>query len=422
MYILFCYSLLAHPDELFVRIRGFSWTDSKDDIISFFKDENIKPGRIVIPMKQGKNIGEAIIEFATKRDATNAIKRHKQYLHNRYMEVYQSSFSDYLAKEKFRDGESQPVNNYSTNVIAERYIPNSGRGGRSSENLSHSSYSRAAPYYAPSPPIAKPYSPPPMFSNHSPSPPSPSQQPVNSIPSPPINPYTNYPNDPYNSTPYPQNQSPPPPPIQQQQQPQSIHSSVYEPPYNSKLPSHSFIVRIRGVPFTATKQTIAHFFSPIVVDDKNITIVLTREGRPSGGAFVVFNSEAEVRQALAKSKDKMSGRTVELFRSSVSELQNANNQNNNCLAKNITLRPGETAIIKLRGLPYSAQERDIVNFFKKAGVVEISEKSIHVARGTDGRPSGIAFAEFTSTDVYKFCKFSYFHYLLFKKSFILFFI
>lgn len=345
-------------------------------------------------MNKGKNIGEAVIEFSTKTDAHNAIKRHKQYLHNRYMEVYQSTFSEYLAKENYRgDGETEPIDKYNQNRLPDKGY-SGGRGGRSSDSSSNSSYTRAAPYYAHSPPIAHAYSPP-LPHAYSP---------------PPADPYSKpyYPNDPYNTQPYQPNQSIPPhsnsPPLRE-----PVRTAL---PYNSKLPSHSFIVRIRGVPFTATKQTISHFFSPLVVDDKNITIVLTREGRPSGGAFVVFNSEAEVRQALAKSKDKMSGRSIELFRSSISELENANTQNDNCLAKNITLRNGETAIIKLRGLPYTAQERDIVNFFKKAGVVDITEKHVHVARGTDGRPSGIAFVEFRSTDVYNFCDFSFFSIFL----------
>lgn len=188
------------------------------------------------------------------------------------------------------------------------------------------------------------------------------------------------------------------------QPPINTRTQPYVPPLRSYSPnkidnSHSFIVRLRGVPYSATPQDITHFFSPLVVENKDVTIVLTREGKPSGGVFVSFKSEAEVRQALLKGKEYFLGRMIELFRSNQSELQNAIKQNEDTLAKNTTLRPGESSVIKLRGLPFTAGERDIVDFFKRSGVV-ITEKHVHIAHTNDRRPSGIAFVEFLSAEVF----------------------
>jgi heterogeneous nuclear ribonucleoprotein F/H len=60
-----------------------------------------------------------------------------------------------------------------------------------------------------------------------------------------------------------------------------------------------------------------------------------------------------------------------------------------------------TGVLKLRGLPFSATKDDIIGFFGGAGELELTplvHDSIHIVTSLDGRPSGVAFAEFQSPE------------------------
>jgi heterogeneous nuclear ribonucleoprotein F/H len=59
-----------------------------------------------------------------------------------------------------------------------------------------------------------------------------------------------------------------------------------------------------------------------------------------------------------------------------------------------------TGVLKLRGLPFSASKDDIITFFDDPvlGVAALVHDSIHIVTSLDGRPSGVAFAEFASSD------------------------
>jgi len=59
-----------------------------------------------------------------------------------------------------------------------------------------------------------------------------------------------------------------------------------------------------------------------------------------------------------------------------------------------------TGVLKLRGLPFSATKDDIIAFFDDAelGVTPLVHDSIHVVTSLDGRPFGVAFAEFSSAE------------------------
>ena len=59
-----------------------------------------------------------------------------------------------------------------------------------------------------------------------------------------------------------------------------------------------------------------------------------------------------------------------------------------------------TGVLKLRGLPFSASKDDIISFFDdpSLGVTPLVHDSIHIVTSLDGRPSGVAFAEFSCAE------------------------
>ena len=92
---------------------------------------------------------------------------------------------------------------------------------------------------------------------------------------------------------------------------------------------HTGVLKLRGLPFSATKDDIISFFddavlggvAPLVHD--SIHIVTSIDGRPSGVAFVEFGSAEDSKAAMRKDRHSMGSRYVELFPSSREEATRA---------------------------------------------------------------------------------------------------
>ena len=72
------------------------------------------------------------------------------------------------------------------------------------------------------------------------------------------------------------------------------------------------MIRMRGLPFRVTETDIAEWFSS-VTDPIAINIRYNNQGRPAGEADVLFSTEAEAKKAMAKDRQNMQHRYVELF-------------------------------------------------------------------------------------------------------------
>jgi len=170
------------------------------------------------------------------------------------------------------------------------------------------------------------------------------------------------------------------------------------------------VVRMRGLPFAASESDIIEFFSQANV--KPARVHIEREegiGRPSGSAYVEFKTVEESTAAMECNRKNIGTRYIELFRSTMSDLKASlgyacNNVYNPSMAagsvENVNFSGGHGAVggyrgdgnncIKMRGLPFSSNERDITAFFQEGGV---TPSRIH--RKPDG---GEAYVEFMSND------------------------
>lgn len=90
------------------------------------------------------------------------------------------------------------------------------------------------------------------------------------------------------------------------------------------------IVRMRGLPFTATYEQVLAFFSPkdglnetcpVSGGKDGILFVRYPDGRPTGDAFVLFSCEEHALCALRKHKEILGKRYIELFKSTAAEVQ-----------------------------------------------------------------------------------------------------
>ncbi|KAI9117840.1 hypothetical protein K1719_011255 [Acacia pycnantha] len=86
---------------------------------------------------------------------------------------------------------------------------------------------------------------------------------------------------------------------------------------------HTGVLRLRGLPFSATKDDIMEFFKDFVLSEDSVHIVMNSEGRPSGEAYVEFASAEDSKEAMAKDRMTLGSRYIELFPSSLSEMDEA---------------------------------------------------------------------------------------------------
>uniref|UniRef100_A0A671VK69 Epithelial splicing regulatory protein 2 n=1 Tax=Sparus aurata TaxID=8175 RepID=A0A671VK69_SPAAU len=163
------------------------------------------------------------------------------------------------------------------------------------------------------------------------------------------------------------------------------------------------IIRMRGLPFTATPQEVLSFLgpeSPVTDDAEGLLFVKYPDGRPTGDAFVLFSCEEYAQNALKKHKQILGKRYIELFRSTAAEVQQVLNRYMSTPLIS-TLPPSPIVstrdCVRLRGLPYTAGIEDILEFMGEH-TVDIKPHGVHMVLNQQGRPSGDAFIQMKSSD------------------------
>ena len=162
-------------------------------------------------------------------------------------------------------------------------------------------------------------------------------------------------------------------------------------------------LKMRGLPFSVTEKDIKNFFHPVNI--KEIRLVQTAKGRPSGRAFVDFYNEGDLKQSLKHHKEYINNRYIELFidegPAAVREVGGANKEvglKHQQPLKHYELGSKgkdesllDSGRLFVRNLPYSVTEEEITVLFEKYG--PLTEVTIPVDKeGT--RAIGYAFVTF----------------------------
>ncbi|CDP01794.1 unnamed protein product [Coffea canephora] len=167
------------------------------------------------------------------------------------------------------------------------------------------------------------------------------------------------------------------------------------------------VVRLRGLPFDCTDIDIFKFFAGLDIVD---VFLVSKGGRFSGEAFVVFASPVQAEFALQRDRQNMGRRYVEVFRCKKQDYYHA-------IAAEMHYDGGYddyhgtppprpkrsldkdkleyTEVLKLRGLPYSVKKSDIVKFF---GDFNLTDDKVHIGYRHDGKATGEAYVEFSSAE------------------------
>nr|XP_046241922.1 G-rich sequence factor 1 [Scatophagus argus] len=146
-----------------------------------------------------------------------------------------------------------------------------------------------------------------------------------------------------------------------------------------------FILHVKGLPWSCSAEDLLHFFSDCRIRDgvKGIHLSVDRSGRPSGRAFIEMEHKEDVSKALEKHRQYLGPRYVEVYEVTDTYAEAI-------LKKSVQSPDG---VVRLRGLPFTCTEADIVHFFSG---LDIAENGITIVTDYNGRHTGNAFVQFSS--------------------------
>jgi hypothetical protein len=82
---------------------------------------------------------------------------------------------------------------------------------------------------------------------------------------------------------------------------------------------HTGYIRLRGLPFHATKQDIIDFFKDYKPIESSVLLTYRVDGRATGEAYVAFNDAEDAKAAMSKHRSTIGSRYIELFISNKEE-------------------------------------------------------------------------------------------------------
>eukprot|EP00850_Spirogloea_muscicola_P011829 SM000075S21918 [mRNA] locus=s75:21796:24659:+ [translate_table: standard] len=85
----------------------------------------------------------------------------------------------------------------------------------------------------------------------------------------------------------------------------------------------SDVVRLRGLPFSATEGDIAEFFKGLELGPDGVVICVNFQGRSTGQAYVQFVSTEQANKALDRNRQHIGSRYIEVFKGHVADMQSA---------------------------------------------------------------------------------------------------
>ncbi|XP_003223731.3 heterogeneous nuclear ribonucleoprotein H3 isoform X2 [Anolis carolinensis] len=234
-----------------VRLRGLPFGCSKEEIVQFFQGLEIVPNGITLTLDyQGRSTGEAFVQFASKEIAEKALGKHKERIGHRYIEIFKSS------KSEIR-GFYDPPRRMMGQRPGPYDRPMGGRGGY--YGAGRGRYGGFDEYGG--------------YNNYG------------------------YGNDGYDDR-------------MRDGRGMGGHGYGGAGDASSGFQGGHF-VHMRGLPFRATENDIANFFSPLT--PIRVHIDIGADGRATGEADVEFVTHEDAVAAMSKDKNHMQHRYIELF-------------------------------------------------------------------------------------------------------------
>ena len=177
-------------------------------------------------------------------------------------------------------------------------------------------------------------------------------------------------------------------------------SKEEEAPTNQSLNEFSstlFTLRMRGLPFRSKREDVETFFHPLPLADVRFTI--DKDGRPSGRAYVDFNSEEDMNEALMRNGDCIGKRYIELFHDEGPQSARREGESENKREFGGRRNDGDeydetiadSGRLFLRNLSFTVKEEDLTETFEQFG--PLTEVTVPLDKSTN-RPTGLGFVTF----------------------------
>ena len=179
-------------------------------------------------------------------------------------------------------------------------------------------------------------------------------------------------------------------------------SNKEEAPTNQSLNEFSttlFTLRMRGLPFKSKREDVETFFHPLALADVRFTV--DKDGRPSGRAYVDFNSEEDMNEALKRNGDCIGKRYIELFRDEGPQSMRREGESekkrefggrgNEEEEEEEDETIADSGRLFLRNLSFTVKEDDLMETFEQFG--PLTEVTVPLDKTTN-RPTGLGFVTF----------------------------
>lgn len=161
--------------------------------------------------------------------------------------------------------------------------------------------------------------------------------------------------------------------------------------------ANSGIVKIKGLPLASTEEDVRGFFSGFTISQNGIKRSI-RNGKPSGEAFVLFDTKEEAIQAIALNNERIGSKFIEVILSSSREYENFVNHNfinaapvySKDRMPNIPLEKRKNTLL-MTGLPFDITVEELIGFFKNSSIVK---DEIHMINNHNNKFSGNALIVF----------------------------
>jgi len=156
--------------------------------------------------------------------------------------------------------------------------------------------------------------------------------------------------------------------------------------------SHSFpegtedaVVRLRGLPWSIKEDEIRQFFKDVTIAPGGVHFEIDATGKRNGEGYIRLLTTKEAEVALKYDRQHIGQRYVEVFPSSLQEMEDSKARRKSSLPRS------NEFLVKMRGLPFSITERDIIQFFRG---LKFPRDWVTIVSGPGGRMTGEAFVEF----------------------------
>ncbi|KAG8231935.1 hypothetical protein J437_LFUL011404 [Ladona fulva] len=155
----------------------------------------------------------------------------------------------------------------------------------------------------------------------------------------------------------------------------------------------TYVLKVRGLPWSTTVEEVLKFFDDCHVKDGRIGVhmIMSREGRPSGEAYVEVESDEDLEKGLKKDKEHIGHRYIEVFKTKKSEMEWVIKRSGQHLQSVM-----DDGCVRLRGLPFGCSKEEIAQFFSG---LEIIPNGISLMTDYQGKTTGEAYVQFINKEV-----------------------